>query len=132
MLLATSAPRWSAKPAIARRPTRVLRHRAVERSAATRNRLQRSTIVRGYPVAVPADASVPLEVDGFEVAISNPGKLFFEQAGITKLDLVRYYLAVAPGALRGGRGLLPEAGTRIRSHLRAHGGARFPVRPHGG
>jgi len=50
---------------------------------------------------VPADASVQLEVDGFEVAISNPGKLFFEQAGITKLDLVNYYLAVAPGALRG-------------------------------
>jgi len=57
--------------------------------------------VRGYPVAVPKDASVLLEVDGFEVAISNPGKLFFEQAGITKLDLVNYYLALAPGALRG-------------------------------
>jgi bifunctional non-homologous end joining protein LigD len=50
---------------------------------------------------VPKDASVLLEVDGFEVAISNPGKLFFEGAGITKLDLVSYYLAVAPGALRG-------------------------------
>jgi len=50
---------------------------------------------------VPKDASVLLEVDGFEVAISNPGKLFFEQPGITKLDLVNYYLAVAPGALRG-------------------------------
>jgi DNA primase len=52
---------------------------------------------------VPKDASVLLEVDGFEVAISNPGKLFFEQAGITKLDLVSYYLAVADGALRGVR-----------------------------
>ena len=50
---------------------------------------------------MPKDASVLLEVDGFEVAISNPGKLFFEQAGITKLDLVNYYLALAPGALRG-------------------------------
>ncbi len=49
------------------------------------------------------DASVPLELDGFEVTISNPGKLFFEQAGITKLDLVHYYLAVADGALRGVR-----------------------------
>jgi bifunctional non-homologous end joining protein LigD len=57
--------------------------------------------VRGYPFVVPKDASVLLEVDGFEVAISNPGKVFFEQAGITKLDLVNYYLAVAPGALRG-------------------------------
>jgi DNA ligase D-like protein (predicted polymerase) len=59
--------------------------------------------MRGYPVGVPADPSVLLEADGFEVAISNPGKLFFEQAGITKLDLVRYYLAVADGALRGVR-----------------------------
>jgi bifunctional non-homologous end joining protein LigD len=50
---------------------------------------------------VPKDASVLLEVDGFEVAITNPGKLFFERAAVTKLDLVNYYLAVAPGALRG-------------------------------
>ncbi|HEV8251994.1 MAG TPA: DNA primase, partial [Candidatus Limnocylindria bacterium] len=57
--------------------------------------------MRGYPVVVAKDTSVLLEVDGFEVAISNPGKVFFEQAGISKLDLVNYYLAVAPGALRG-------------------------------
>ena len=49
------------------------------------------------------DASVLLEVEGFEVAISNPGKVFFPEAGITKLDLVRYYLAVAEGAVRGVR-----------------------------
>jgi bifunctional non-homologous end joining protein LigD len=36
-----------------------------------------------------------------EVAISNPGKVLFPQAGYTKLDLARYYLAVADGALRG-------------------------------
>ena len=60
-------------------------------------------MARGYPVGVPKDASVLLEVDGFEVSISNPGKLFFEQAGVTKLDLVNYYLAVADGALRGVR-----------------------------
>jgi DNA ligase D-like protein (predicted polymerase) len=42
---------------------------------------------------------------GREVAISNPEKLYFPEAGITKLDLVHYYLAVAEGALRaaGGR-----------------------------
>jgi DNA ligase D-like protein (predicted polymerase) len=42
---------------------------------------------------------------GREVTISNPGKVLFPQAGHTKLDLVRYYLAVADGALRaaGGR-----------------------------
>jgi bifunctional non-homologous end joining protein LigD len=42
-----------------------------------------------------------LDVAGLEVAISNPGKVFFPTTGHTKLDLVRYYLAVAPGALRG-------------------------------
>src|SRR5919109_3054927 len=36
-----------------------------------------------------------------EVTISNPGKVLFPEAGHTKLDLVRYYLAVADGALRG-------------------------------
>ena len=38
---------------------------------------------------------------GHEVAISNPGKVFFPRTGHTKLDLVRYYLSVADGALRG-------------------------------
>ena len=41
-----------------------------------------------------------LTVDGREVRITNPGKVYFPDAGITKLDLVRYYLAVADGALR--------------------------------
>jgi bifunctional non-homologous end joining protein LigD len=42
-----------------------------------------------------------LEVDGHEVAVSNPSKVFFRALGITKLDLVAYYMAVADGALRG-------------------------------
>jgi DNA ligase D-like protein (predicted polymerase) len=42
-----------------------------------------------------------LTLDGHEVKISNPGKLYFADAGITKLELVEYYLAVAEGALRG-------------------------------
>jgi bifunctional non-homologous end joining protein LigD len=37
---------------------------------------------------------------GREIAISNPRKVLFPQAGHTKLDLARYYLAIAPGALR--------------------------------
>jgi bifunctional non-homologous end joining protein LigD len=45
-----------------------------------------------------------LVVGGREVAISNPRKVLFPQAGHTKLDLVRYYLAVADGALRGAGG----------------------------
>ena len=36
-----------------------------------------------------------------EVALSNPQKVLFPGPGYTKLDLVRYYLAVADGALRG-------------------------------
>jgi DNA ligase D-like protein (predicted polymerase) len=45
-----------------------------------------------------------LDVAGRDVAISNPGKVYFPDAGITKLDVVRYYLAVAEGALRGAGG----------------------------
>jgi len=45
-----------------------------------------------------------LEVAGREVTITNPDKLVFPSCGHTKLDLVRYYLAVADGALRGVRG----------------------------
>jgi bifunctional non-homologous end joining protein LigD len=45
--------------------------------------------------------SVTRTLDGHEVTITNPGKLFFAEAGITKLELVEYYLAVADGALRG-------------------------------
>src|SRR5438093_4908465 len=44
---------------------------------------------------------VVLQVAGREVAITNPDKVFFPQAGYTKLDLARYYAAVAEGALRG-------------------------------
>src|SRR5437016_3837159 len=45
-----------------------------------------------------------VEVGGREVPISNPQKVLFPTAGLTKLDLVRYYLAVADGALRGAGG----------------------------
>ena len=44
-----------------------------------------------------------LSLDGHDVKISNPSKLFFADAGITKLELVEYYLAVADGAVRGVR-----------------------------
>ncbi len=44
-----------------------------------------------------------LSIAGQEVAISNPGKVYFRDARITKLELVQYYLSVAEGALRGVR-----------------------------
>jgi DNA ligase D-like protein (predicted polymerase) len=46
-------------------------------------------------------ASEIVKVGRCEVAISNPDKVLFPQAGYTKRDLVHYYLAVAEGALRG-------------------------------
>ena len=47
------------------------------------------------------DAEV-LPVDGHEVRVTHPGKPYFtKQAKLSKLDIVRYYLAVAPGALGG-------------------------------
>jgi DNA ligase D-like protein (predicted polymerase) len=45
-----------------------------------------------------------VEAAGREVSISNPEKVYFPEAGLTKLDVVRYYLAVADGALRGAGG----------------------------
>src|SRR6059058_1259882 len=45
-----------------------------------------------------------LQIEGREIVISNPDKVFFPQPGYTKLDLVRYYVAVADGALRGAGG----------------------------
>jgi len=42
-----------------------------------------------------------LAIAGREVVITNPDKIFFPESGHTKLDLVKYYAAVAEGALRG-------------------------------
>ena len=41
------------------------------------------------------------QIAGREVTVTNPQKVYFPQAGYTKLDLVLYYMAVADGALRG-------------------------------
>ncbi|HVD92854.1 MAG TPA: non-homologous end-joining DNA ligase [Vicinamibacterales bacterium] len=41
-----------------------------------------------------------LTVGAREVTVSNPRKVLFPEAGYTKIDLARYYLAVADGALR--------------------------------
>src|SRR5579863_587224 len=51
---------------------------------------------------MPKQAAEVLSIDGREVQITNPDKLYFsKQAQVSKLDLVRYYLSVAPGALAG-------------------------------
>jgi DNA ligase D len=55
------------------------------------------------------DAQV-LELAGREVRITSPGKLLFAERGETKLDLVRYYAAVAEPLMRamGGRPVLMQ------------------------
>ena len=48
------------------------------------------------------DATELLSINGREVRVSNPDKLYFsKQTKLSKLDLVRYYLSIAPGALAG-------------------------------
>ena len=43
-----------------------------------------------------------LSIDGREVRITHPDKLYFtKQARLSKLDIVQYYLSIAPGALAG-------------------------------
>src|ERR687888_2518441 len=49
-------------------------------------------------------AAEVLAIDGREVTITNAAKVLFPEAKHTKLDVARYYLAVAAGALRGAGG----------------------------
>ncbi len=57
--------------------------------------------VYGECVSAKASQAEVLEIDGREVHVSHPDKMVFPEPGITKLDLVKYYLAVADGAIRG-------------------------------
>jgi bifunctional non-homologous end joining protein LigD len=48
------------------------------------------------------EAAEVLSIEGREVRVTHPDKLYFsKQTKLSKLDLVRYYLSVAPGALNG-------------------------------
>src|SRR6266540_2604913 len=68
-----------------------------------------------------------LEGGGSEDTISNPDKLYFPRTGHTKLDLVRYYLAVADGAVRGvGWPQIRETALLIREVLEAFGLVGWP------
>src|SRR5213595_275970 len=58
---------------------------------------------RTVPKRTSAEAEL-IVVAGHEIAVSNPTKVLFPKPKYTKLDLVRYYLAVAEGALRGAGG----------------------------
>ncbi|MDT0183050.1 non-homologous end-joining DNA ligase [Microbacterium sp. ARD31] len=48
--------------------------------------------------------AVTVEAAGHEVRVSSPTRVVFPEPGLTKLDLVRYYLSIADGALRGAGG----------------------------
>jgi bifunctional non-homologous end joining protein LigD len=48
------------------------------------------------------EAAEVLSIEGREVRVTHPDKLYFSrETKLSKLDLVRYYLSVAPGALNG-------------------------------
>jgi bifunctional non-homologous end joining protein LigD len=53
---------------------------------------------------VAKEASATLSLEGREVQVTHPDKVYFSQARISKMDLVQYYLSVAPGALAGIQG----------------------------
>ena len=38
-------------------------------------------------------------IGGYDVPVTNPDKIFFPEGGVTKGDLVAYYVSVADGAL---------------------------------
>lgn len=50
------------------------------------------------------DDAAMIEVDGNDIRVSHPDKVVFPEPGLTKRDLVEYYLAVTDGALRGAGG----------------------------
>ena len=87
--------RWS-RPGVQRRPARA--SPSDERDA--RRESTRRLAIGWHGVA----SKEMLEIGGREVSVSNPDKVYFPRAGHTKLDLVRYFLAVADGALAGVRG----------------------------
>ena len=76
--------------------------------------------------------------------MSNPGKLFFPERGLTKLDLVNYYLECAPAVVRHlrerptvmkrwvdgvrGQAVLPEARARPRAGVAGDGDRHLPQR----
>jgi DNA ligase D-like protein (predicted polymerase) len=62
------------------------------------------------PGMAPASDVEVLEAAGHEVRITSPHKVFFPERGETKLDLVRYYLAIDESLMRamGGRPVLMQ------------------------
>ncbi len=89
-------------------------------------------------------------VAGRDVTVTNPDKIYFPDAAggpITKLELVRYYVAVADGALRGAGGrpmalkrypngaagefFFQKRAPANQAGVAPHGRAELPLRPDG-
>lgn len=66
-----------------------------------------------------ASPATLLDLDGVEVKISNPDKVFFPESGATKMDLVQYYLSVFSGVFTG-------CGNRPTSMYRWPNGVQAP------
>jgi len=47
-----------------------------------------------------ASSATEIEVGDYQVRVSNPGRIYFPDLGLTKLDLVNYYLSVGDGIVR--------------------------------
>ena len=138
-------PRSSPAGATARRGRRRRRPRR-GRGALRAGGGQRDDTENGHApiVAVVASDTLTLDVEGVAVPVSHPGKPVFPGLGLTKLDLIRYYLAVADGALRGVArpaddpqtvrqghrrgGVLPEARAREAAGLDRRGRAQVRLR----
>ncbi|MGI8775598.1 MAG: DNA polymerase domain-containing protein [Actinomycetota bacterium] len=50
---------------------------------------------------MPTPATI-LDIQGRDVRVSNPAKIYFPALGKSKMDLVQYYLSVMEGVVRGG------------------------------
>jgi bifunctional non-homologous end joining protein LigD len=79
------------KPASAKKTAKNTSKAPAAKAAARKTAPARGPAAKRAP---PRKSDEKLEIAG--VAISNPGKLYFPEAGITKADLVQYYVDVAP------------------------------------
>ena len=118
-----------------------------------RRAVRRSTVPPAYGHAATRQKTermdaMKLRVGRREVNVSNPDKVFFPERRLKKIDLVEYYLDIAPSVLnhvqrrpmqmlrlpgrRGGVVLLPEARAEESPGLARDGAHRVPVGPDGG
>jgi DNA ligase D len=67
------------------------------------------------------DNAVEIDVAGRQVRVSNPGKVFFPQPGLTKIDLVNYYVECGEAVVRH----LRERPTTLKRWVDGVGGEFF-------